>query len=172
MEPLAHRLRPTKLSDVIGQEYLTGKDGIITKMIENNHLQSFVLYGGPGTGKTTIGKIIKEMYSLESYEFNASSDSKAILQEITNLTKFYPNVILIIDEIHRMKKDTQDYLLPYLEDGRITLLTGPRAIGKYTLLYNAFINKGYSYVSLDDSLELSVAIIDPKIFLEMHLLPL
>lgn len=56
MEPLAHRLRPTKLSDVIGQEYLTGKDGIITKMIENNHLQSFVLYGGPGTGKTTIGK--------------------------------------------------------------------------------------------------------------------
>ena len=122
MEPLAHRLRPTKLSDVIGQEYLTGKDGIITKMIENNHLQSFVLYGGPGTGKTTIGKIIKEMYSLESYEFNASSDSKAILQEITNLTKFYPNVILIIDEIHRMKKDTQDYLLPYLEDGRITII--------------------------------------------------
>ena len=83
---------------------------------------SFVLYGGPGTGKTTIGKIIKEMYSLESYEFNASSDSKAILQEITNLTKFYPNVILIIDEIHRMKKDTQDYLLPYLEDGRITII--------------------------------------------------
>lgn len=66
--------------------------------------KAFVLYGGPGTGKTTIGKIIKEMYSLESYEFNASSDSKAILQEITNLTKFYPNVILIIDEIHRMKK--------------------------------------------------------------------
>lgn len=122
MEPLAHRLRPTKLEDVIGQDFLTGKDGIITKMIQSNHLQSFVLYGGPGTGKTTIGKIIKEMYSLESYEFNASSDSKAILQEITNLTKFYPNVVLIIDEIHRMKKDTQDYLLPYLEDGRITII--------------------------------------------------
>mgnify|MGYP000487138262 CR=1 FL=1 len=122
MEPLAHRLRPTKLSDVIGQEYLTGKDGIITKMIENNHLQSFVLYGGPGTGKTTIGKIIKEMYSLESYEFNASSDSKAILQEITNLTKFYPNVILIIDEIHRMNKDKQDLLLPHVESGLIVLI--------------------------------------------------
>lgn len=122
MEPLAHRLRPKKLEDVIGQEYLTGKDGIITKMIEKKHLQSFVLYGGPGTGKTTIGKIIKEMFSLESYEFNASSDSKSVLQEIANLTKFYPNVILIIDEIHRMKKDTQDYLLPFLEDGRITII--------------------------------------------------
>ncbi len=122
MEPLAYRLRPTKLEDVIGQEHLTGKDGIITKMIEQNKLRSFVLYGGPGTGKTTIAKIIKEMYSLQSYEFNASSDSKSILHEISDLTKYYPNVILIIDEIHRMKKDTQDYLLPFIEDGRITVI--------------------------------------------------
>lgn len=122
MAPLAYRLRPKKLCDVIGQDHLVGNNGIITLMLEQNKLQSFILYGPPGTGKTTIAKIIKEMYSLESYEFNASSDTKSILQEIINLTKFYPNVILIIDEIHRMKKDTQDFLLPFVEDGRVTII--------------------------------------------------
>ena len=122
MKPLAYRLRPTKLEDVIGQSHLCGPDGVITKMIAKNQLNSFVLYGEPGVGKTTIAKIIKSMYELNTYEFNASSDSKQVLKEISDLTKYYPNVILIIDEIHRMKKDTQDYLLPFLEDGRITII--------------------------------------------------
>lgn len=122
MQPLAYRLRPTRLEDVIGQDHLCGEDGIITQMINQDKLQSFVLYGEPGVGKTTIAKIIKEKYDLTSYEFNASSDSKSILKEISDLTKYYPNVILIIDEIHRMKKDTQDFLLPFLEDGRITII--------------------------------------------------
>lgn len=122
MEPLAYRLRPKKLEDVIGQSHLVGKDGIITKMIEQNRLQSFVLYGEPGTGKTTIAKIIKSMYEFNAYEFNASSDSKQVLKEISDLTKYHDYVILLIDEIHRMKKDTQDYLLPFLEDGRIIII--------------------------------------------------
>lgn len=122
MEPLAHRMRPKTLDDIIGQNHLTGQNGVIRKMIEKDLLQSFILYGEPGTGKTSIAKIIKTHYEFNTYEFNASSDSKNVLKEVSDLTKFHQKVILIIDEIHRMKKDTQDYLLPFLEDGRITII--------------------------------------------------
>ncbi len=115
-------MRPKELKDIIGQDHLVGDNGIITLMIKKDLLQSFILYGEPGTGKTTIAKIIKSMYELNAYEFNASSDSKQVLKEISDLTKFHSKVLLIIDEIHRMKKDTQDYLLPFLEDGRITII--------------------------------------------------
>lgn len=122
MEPLAHRMRPQSLDDIVGQEHLVGKNGIIRLMLEQNKLQSFILYGEPGTGKTTIAKIIKNYYELNTYEFNASSDTKQVLKEVSDLTRYHSDVILIVDEIHRMKKDTQDYLLPFLEDGRITII--------------------------------------------------
>ena len=122
MEPLAYQLRPRSFDDVIGQDDLVGKNGIIRKMVDQNKLMSVILFGPPGTGKTTIARIIKEKYSMESFSFNASSDSKQVLKDIANSVKFYNRAIVIIDEIHRMKKDTQDFLLPFVENGSITII--------------------------------------------------
>ena len=75
-KPLAEKLRPSSFDEIIGQDYLVGKDGILRKMLDNDKLISIILYGNPGVGKTTIAKIIAEKYSLESYYFSASSDTK------------------------------------------------------------------------------------------------
>lgn len=115
MEPLAYKLRPKTFDDVIGQDHLVGRDGIIRKMLENNHLSSFILYGDPGIGKTTIANIIAQYFPLNHYFFNASTDPKSLLKEMIDSNYGYDEILLIIDEIHRMKKDTQDYLLPFLE---------------------------------------------------------
>lgn len=122
MKPLAYRLRPKKFSEIYGQDFLVGPNGIITKMIENDSLTSMILYGDPGCGKTTIAEVIASYYSLNHYFFNASIDSKDKLKEIADATKYYENTILIIDEIHRMKKDIQDYLLSYMESGLFTVI--------------------------------------------------
>ncbi len=122
MEPLAYRLRPKTFDDLVGQEKLVGKDGILRKMVEQNKLMSIILYGPPGCGKTTIAKIIKSKFESDTFSFNASVENKKVLQDIADSTKFYRNIIVIVDEIHRMKKDTQDFLLPYLENGSITII--------------------------------------------------
>ena len=77
---LYRKFRPKTFDDIIGQDYLVGKDGLIRKMIENNSLVSFIMFGNPGVGKTTIAKIIENMYPLESFFFSASSDTKANLR--------------------------------------------------------------------------------------------
>ena len=122
MQPLAYRVRPSNFDEVIGQDHLVGKNGIITKMIKNNTIFSMILYGPAGCGKTSIAKIIADMYPLSSYQFNASTDSKSTLKEIADTAKYQETTICVIDEIHRMKKDTQDFLLPYLENGKIILI--------------------------------------------------
>ncbi len=121
-KPLAEKLRPTSFDDIIGQDYLIGKNGIIKKMLDNNRLVSLILYGNPGVGKTTIARIITEMYPLESYYFSASSDNKASLKQIIDSSKMYRTIILVIDEIHRMNKDIQDYLLSFMETGKIIVI--------------------------------------------------
>jgi len=121
MKPLAHRLRPTRFEDVVGQDHLIGKEGIITHMIDQNKLISFILYGNPGTGKTTIASLVAQKAQLDAYQFSAATDSKQRLKEIIDMTAYH-DVLLIIDEIHRMKTDIQDYLLPYVEEGKVTII--------------------------------------------------
>ncbi len=121
-KPLAYIVRPKTLDDIVGQNKLVGKNGIIRKMIEQNKLSSIILYGPPGCGKTTIAKVIKSYYEDITFEFNASSENKQILKDITEKVRYYGDAILIIDEIHRMKKDVQDYLLPFIENGSITVI--------------------------------------------------
>lgn len=122
MKPLAYRVRPKTFDDIVGQDHLVGPKGVIRKMIESNQLFSMILYGPAGCGKTSIAEVISSYYFLNSYSFNASCDNKAKLKEIADAAKLYDNIILIIDEIHRMKKDTQDFLLPYVESGILTII--------------------------------------------------
>ena len=122
MKPLAFRIRPKSFNDIVGQDHLVGPKGVITKMIAQNKIFSMILYGPAGCGKTSIASIIEEMFPLTSYNFNASSDNKAKLKEIADSTKYHENVICVIDEIHRMKKDTQDFLLPFVESGDIIII--------------------------------------------------
>ncbi|HOC98166.1 MAG TPA: AAA family ATPase, partial [Bacilli bacterium] len=112
MEPLASRIRPKKFSNIYGQDHLIGTNGPIFRMVKNNKLQSLVLYGEPGIGKTTLAIVIANELNRPYQLFNASNDNKATLKEIIDN---HSDSILIIDEIHRMKKDIQDYLLPHLE---------------------------------------------------------
>ena len=122
MKPLAYRIRPKKFEDVIGQDHLVGKKGVIKKMIDENKLMSLILYGKAGCGKTTIAEIISSYYPLQSFSFNASTDNKAKLKEIAESANYHGEVLVIIDEIHRMNKDTQDFLLPYLENGKLIMI--------------------------------------------------
>lgn len=122
MKPLAYAMRPTHYDEIVGQSHLVGKNGVLRKMIESNHLFSFILYGEPGCGKTTIAEATRKMVSIPSFHFNASTDNKDILKQIINDARFNENTIIVIDEIHRMKKDIQDFLLPYVENGTLTMI--------------------------------------------------
>lgn len=119
MEPLANRLRPKTFDEVVGQNRVIG---LIKTMIQRDRLVSMILYGPTGVGKTTIAMLVADHYPLRHFKFNASTDSKQSLREIVEASKHYGNVLLIIDEIHRMNRDVQDYLLPYVETGVVTML--------------------------------------------------
>ena len=122
MEILANIMRPTTLSEVIGQTHLIGENKIITNLVKQNHLCSMILYGRPGTGKTSIANAIvhdlKKPYKFLNATMNNKSDFDIAIEE----AKMYGDLILIIDEIHRMNKDKQDILLPHIESGLITLI--------------------------------------------------
>lgn len=122
MKPLAYRIRPKSFDEIVGQDHLVGKTGVITKMLNQNKLFSMILYGPAGCGKTTIAEIISNMFPLSSYSFNASTDNKAKLKDIADSAKYHESTICVIDEIHRMKKDVQDFLLPYVENGELIII--------------------------------------------------
>ena len=125
--PLASRLRPTKLEEVVGQQHIIGKDKLLYRAIKADKLQSVIFYGPPGTGKTTLAKVIAQTTSAEFMQINATSagkkDMEAVIEKAKQLQGMYgKRTILFIDEIHRFNKGQQDYLLPFVEDGTVTLI--------------------------------------------------
>lgn len=122
MKPLAHSVRPEKLSDVLGQKHLIGEDKVLSNLINNKKVFSMILYGSPGTGKTTLAYAIINELGLPFGFLNAVINNKKDFEEMVYKAKENDNFILIMDEIHRLNKDKQDLLLPYLENGIITLI--------------------------------------------------
>ncbi len=120
--PLAERLRPTTLTDLIGQQHLTGQGSILQKAIAGNHIPSMILWGPPGVGKTTIANIIAHTVQASYYQLSAISSGVKEVREVIEQAKKEPNAILFIDEIHRFNKGQQDALLGAVEKGIITLI--------------------------------------------------
>ena len=122
MEVLADVMRPQYLKDIVGQEHLIGKDKILTNLIKNQKMFSMIFYGKPGTGKTSIAYAIKNELQMKTKFLNATINNKADFDVAIEEAKFYNGILLIVDEIHRMNKDKQDILLPYIENGLIILI--------------------------------------------------
>ncbi|MGH2566318.1 MAG: AAA family ATPase, partial [Ginsengibacter sp.] len=120
--PLAERLRPKKLNDLIGQEHLTGKGSVLRNSIENGKIPSMILWGPPGVGKTTIANIIAKTLGFPFYTLSAISSGVKEVREVIEESKQIENAILFIDEIHRFNKGQQDALLGAVEKGVITLI--------------------------------------------------
>lgn len=125
--PLASRMRPTTLEEVVGQQHIIGRDKLLYRAIKADKLGSIIFYGPPGTGKTTLAKVIANTTSSEFKQINATIAGKKDMEEVVKEAKnrlgmYQKKTILFIDEIHRFNKGQQDYLLPYVEDGTITLI--------------------------------------------------
>lgn len=125
--PLAARLRPATLDEVVGQEHIIGKDKLLYRAIKADKLSSLIFYGPPGTGKTTLAKVIANTTSSEFKQINATTSGKKDMEDIVDKAKelsgmYGKKTILFIDEIHRFNKAQQDFLLPHVEDGTIILI--------------------------------------------------
>ena len=122
MEPLASRIRPQTLQDVVGQEHLVGDGKPLRVAVEKKHRFSFVLWGPPGTGKTTIARIYARALHAELFELSAVSAGKEDIRKILSADAKGKDKVLFLDEIHRFNKAQQDFLLPYVESGELTLI--------------------------------------------------
>ncbi|MBE5960068.1 MAG: replication-associated recombination protein A [Lachnospiraceae bacterium] len=125
--PLASRLRPSTLEEVVGQQHIIGKDKLLYRAIKADKISSIIFYGPPGTGKTTLAKVIANTTSSEFKQINATSAGKKDMEEVIETAKktvgmYGKKTILFVDEIHRFNKGQQDYLLPFVEDGTVILI--------------------------------------------------
>ena len=143
--PLASRMRPTTLDEVIGQKHIIGKDKLLYRAIKADKLGSVIFYGPPGTGKTTLAKVIANTTSARFEQINATVAGKKDMEEIVKNAKdsigmYGQKTILFVDEIHRFNKSQQDYLLPFVEDGTITLI-GATTENPYFEVNNALLSR-------------------------------
>ena len=122
MEPLAIKMRPSNIDEVIGQKHLLGENKILRNLVKNQKLFSMILYGKPGIGKTTVALALIGSLNLRYRLLNATINNKKDFDVIIEEAKMYGNMVVVMDEIHRLNKDKQDLLLPYLESGLITLI--------------------------------------------------
>ena len=125
--PLASRLRPKTLDEVVGQQHIIGKDKLLYRAIKADKISSIIFYGPPGTGKTTLAKVIANTTSAEFTQINATVAGKKDMEEVVKSAKdsmgmYGKRTILFVDEIHRFNKGQQDYLLPFVEDGTLILV--------------------------------------------------
>ena len=125
--PLASRIRPSTLDEVVGQEHIIGRGRLLRRAIQADKLGSLIFYGPPGTGKTTLARVIANTTSAEFVQLNATTSGKKDMEEAVKAAKdrlgmYGKRTILFIDEIHRFNKSQQDYLLPFVEDGTVTLI--------------------------------------------------
>ncbi|MBQ9990731.1 MAG: replication-associated recombination protein A [Lachnospiraceae bacterium] len=125
--PLAARLRPSSLEEVVGQQHIIGKDKLLYRAIKADKISSLIFYGPPGTGKTTLAKVIAQTTKSDFVQINATVAGKKDMEEVIRQAKeaqgmYGKKTILFIDEIHRFNKGQQDYLLPFVEDGTIVLI--------------------------------------------------
>lgn len=160
--PLAARLRPRTLDEVVGQEHIIGKDRLLYRAIKADKLSSIIFYGPPGTGKTTLAKVIANTTSAEFMQINATVAGKKDMEEVVRKAKdsrgmFGKKTILFIDEIHRFNKGQQDYLLPFVEDGTVILI-GATTENPYFEVNGALISRSVIFelkpLSQDDIKEL------------------
>ena len=160
--PLAARLRPTTLEEVVGQQHIIGKDKLLYRAIKADKLSSIIFYGPPGTGKTTLAKGIANTTSAEFTQINATVAGKKDMEEVVKKAKdlqgmYGKKTILFIDEIHRFNKSQQDYLLPFVEDGTIILI-GATTENPYFEVNGALISRSIIFelkpLSIEDIKEL------------------
>ena len=147
--PLAARLRPTSLDEVVGQQHIIGKDKLLYRAIKADKLSSMIFYGPPGTGKTTIAKVIANTTGAEFMQLNATVAGKKDMEEVTTKAKetcamYDKKTILFIDEIHRFNKGQQDYLLPFVEDGTVILI-GATTENPYFEVNRALLSRSLIY---------------------------
>ena len=143
--PLASRMRPVTLDEVVGQQHIIGKDKLLYRAIKADKLGSVIFYGPPGTGKTTLAKVIANTTSAEFEQLNATTAGKKDMEEAVKRAKdrlgmYGKKTILFIDEIHRFNKGQQDYLLPFVEDGTVTLI-GATTENPYFEVNNALLSR-------------------------------
>jgi len=122
MEPLAIKMRPKKLDDIVGQTHLVGTNKVLSNLVKNKKLFSMILYGKPGIGKTTIATALVNELGLKYRMLNATINNKKDFDIVIEEAKMYGEIVVIMDEIHRLNKDKQDLLLPHLESGLIILI--------------------------------------------------